>query len=176
MEFPRPPDDWIVLEGHLFQQAEVRDAAGLGIELLAQLRGNGRIQDHCRIAVGGLEQLEVRIKLSEVFSDAGAMAGASILLQIWPRDIEIRRNLTTSAWMDVRALIERRDVIIEDQEGSYLTADEVCKQLDKDDKKREHGGSIRWAVAVASDGTLKLDCQALPGRAETVAGKPLLNG
>lgn len=75
----------------------------------------------------------------------------------------------------MRTLIDKMDVIVEDVDGSFLMVDEVGKTLDKDEKKREHGGSIRWAVMVASNHTLHLDCQSLPGHGETISGKPLLN-
>jgi hypothetical protein len=176
MEFPLQPDDWTVLEAATFNNAEARDPGVLGFELLVQVRGNGRMQDHSRIAIGGSQQLDVPILFSEVYSDPGPLSGATLRYQVWPRDIEIRRNMTTTAWMDVRALIERRDVIVEDAEGSFITADEACKMLDRVDKKREQGGCIRWAVVVAYDQRLRLDCQSLPGRGEVVSGKPILSG
>jgi hypothetical protein len=56
MEFP--PKAWDVFPAEQFDTALPRDPGELGMELLVQMRDNGRIQDHFRIALSGTKLLK----------------------------------------------------------------------------------------------------------------------
>ena len=93
MEFP--PD---------FTTGGPRSAGDCGMELLAQVRPNGRILDHFRITLGGSKILNISVPLASLLIGAPD-SGLSIKLATWPRDIEIKRNMTTSNWADISELL-----------------------------------------------------------------------
>jgi hypothetical protein len=65
MEFP--PKAWDVFPAEQFDTASPRDPGKLGMELLVQMRDNGRIQDHFRIALGGTKLLKALLPMRDIF-------------------------------------------------------------------------------------------------------------
>jgi hypothetical protein len=69
------------------------------MEVMLQMRPNGRCLDHFRIALTGTH-LDTQVKAANVFK-APILAKYRLTLQAWPRDLRIRRNMTTTEWWDV---------------------------------------------------------------------------
>ena len=62
MDFP--PEEWVVFSLEEFTLAQPRNPGALGAEVMAQVRANGRITDHWRVALGGSEVLEAHTVVS----------------------------------------------------------------------------------------------------------------
>ena len=60
------PPDWEAMGAEDFTTAGPRNAGPCGMELLAQVRPNGRILDHYRVTLGGSRILDINCKLSEL--------------------------------------------------------------------------------------------------------------
>jgi len=178
MEFP--PDDWIVLPDDEFELAAARDPGQLGVDLLAQVRPNGRLLDHFKFVLGGTEIIEATFKSSDVFLFEG-VPEVVLHFNIWPRDIKIRRNMASSDWLDLAELLAANDVVGEG--GASNPDDELVNPVDelkhfistrKD--KSVSGSSLRWAVGIGADKRLELSLQLLPGSAGVLNSKPTLRG
>ena len=168
MEFP---PDWDILPATDFTTASPRNAGECGMELLAQVRPNGRILDHYRITLGGSRILDVSCQLSAMLM-APASSGIKFKYSIWPRDILIRRNMTSSAWSDVYELLAARGGTAEMPEGTPIPQDALLEDL------RESGrsASVRFATVVGEDSRMQLQLQCLPASATALSGKPVLRG
>ena len=51
-----------------FELATARDPGILGVELMAQVRPNGCIMDHFRLALGGSHIIKARFEAKEIFA------------------------------------------------------------------------------------------------------------
>jgi len=91
MEFPA---DRTVIPKDNFDLAVPRIEGLLTMELLAELRPSGRVLDPFRISVGGTKLLNVETSLFD-FIPLDTFKGWR-----FKADIGIRRNLTSSAWID----------------------------------------------------------------------------
>ncbi len=141
------------------------------VELMAQLRNTGRILDACRVVLGGEDIIQVDFDLFCAIPSP-RLAGWRLRYQVWPRDINIRANLTTSNWHDLEAIVASRDAQIIDRDGAFIPQGEFLGMLADTDPP--NSGSVRWAVISGDDGGLQLQLQGLPGSAPTLNGKPLL--
>ncbi len=104
MEFP---PDWVVspMEDFEAYTPPVQSSASdYVMELLAQLRPSGQILDHFRIALDGSAALSKELDLGQLIPST-LFKGHKLAFQFWPRDIQIRRNMVSSAWVDVPALV-----------------------------------------------------------------------
>ena len=72
MEYPLT--NWEVVPKEDFELAVPRDPGSLGVELMAQVRGNGWIKDHARLVVGGSLILERQLPVSMLINKAGMPA------------------------------------------------------------------------------------------------------
>jgi hypothetical protein len=171
MEFPpdwtvEPIDDFDVAVATLANSGD-----SVAIQLLAQLRPTGRILDNFRFAVNGQEILDVELDFHQILP-TDSMKGYKLRYQYWPRDIHIRRNLTTSSWVDVAT----NNVTILDSEGAGVPTREIRRILDELPDKGPEAASVRWAIGVGEDGLLKLQLQSLPSNAATLNGRPITKG
>ena len=91
MEFP---PQWVIVEAEDFNLAAPRDPGDLGMELLAQVRTNGRVMDHFRVALGGNTIIKVNFPAKDIYPNQ-AVPNLQIKWDIWGRDIIIRRNMVT---------------------------------------------------------------------------------
>jgi hypothetical protein len=175
MEFP---PDWLVEPWDDFDTAVASlDNSGndLAIELLAQLRPTGRILDNFRLSVNGTEILEAELELNQLLPTP-VFNGFKLRFQYWPRDIGIRRNLTTGGWLDVTDLIAANNATVLDPEGAGVPNNEFRRILEELPDNGLESCAIRWAVVVGKDGLLKLQLQALPSDAASLNGRPLTKG
>jgi hypothetical protein len=175
MEFP---PDWLVepLDDFDLAVATLANSGdAIAIQLLAQLRPTGRVLDNFRLAINSSEILDVELNLHHLLP-VEAVKGYRLNFQHWPRDIGIRRNLTTSGWLDVPDLVASNNATVHDADGAGIPSGEFRRLLDELPDNGPETCAIRWAVAVGEDGLLKLQVQSLPGDAASLNGKPLTKG
>ena len=172
MDFP--PSEWDVFPVEDYSLAVPRDPGELGAELAVQVRANGRIQDHYRLSLGGSKVVE-RI-FPSLIKRAGAPAWM-IKYGVWPRDIVIRQNMTTSAWEDVSELVSAgsAQVLLGDDQVDAASFNEAM-EAGTSQARSKVSASIRWAIAVGDDAKIHLQLQGLPAPAGIINGKPGLRG
>ncbi len=175
MDFP--PSEWEIFPANAFELAEPRDPGEHGVEVMVQVRNNGRILDHFRLAVGGSGMLEARFKLKDVMIHE-KLPNWELVYRLWPRDIKLRRNMTTSEWVDIKDLVSARDVAIGDLDNSEEV--EAARYLEFMDSlgsaKSKISCALRWGVCAGPDQRVHLHLQAMPAALETFSGKPALKG
>ena len=172
MEFP---PTWDVFPMEDFETAGPRDPGELGMELMVQVRANGRMLDNFRVTVGGSEILTAKVTLNTILADKDAPDWV-LIYAVWPRDVGLRRNMTTSGWLDIKDLVQANDARMELPDGVAVGNEEVLTYLDGLADKATNSAALRWAVCVAEDNKPALVLQALPCPAHTFAGKPTFKG
>ena len=75
---------------------------------MAQVRPNGRIMDHWRVSTGGTALLKAAIDMASIIPAVAALPKCSIAYGI-------RRNMTTSARIDVTNLLAANKVTTVDE-------------------------------------------------------------
>jgi hypothetical protein len=158
-----------------FDTAVPRDMGEAVMELLAQVRPNGRIMDHFRIALGGTSLLEVDTVLGNIIPFP-ALNNYRFKFQFWARDIAIRRNMTTSKWLDVGTIIASNSATISDPSGREIPAEVVMEDLDGIPDGAHKHAAVRYAVVIGPDQRMALEFQALPASAAVLEGKPSFIG
>ena len=174
MEYPPP---WEVLPEADFELAVPRDPGHLGVELMAQVRMSGRIQDHFRLVIGGDQLLEFNVPLASCFSLNEAPRWV-LAFSLWPRDVTIRCNTSSSAWMDLRDLVASNDIQILNETGENVANGSFVDLLAANvaANKPPISSSVRWAV-IAGDGDMPaLQLQLLPFSSAVLDGKPMFKG
>ncbi len=83
-----PPEAWDVFHIEDFELPELRDPGRRGVEVMAQLRNNGRIMDHFRFTLGGSEMLEANFKLSQVMVNDN-LPDWEVNQRLWPWDVKL---------------------------------------------------------------------------------------
>jgi hypothetical protein len=170
MEFP---PEWSLLAAEQFATAQPRSAGELGMELMVQARPNGRMMDHFRVSLGGSRILDVAFALSNIIASPRARTWR-LKMQVWPRDVDVRRNMTSTAWMDVEVLASTKECQVvsfgSDGSESPVASEEVVACL------KEAGAAIRFAVVIGGDQKLLLMLQELPASADQLIGKPAFRG
>jgi hypothetical protein len=53
----------------------------------------------------------------------------SIRIQKWPRDVELRKGLLSSLWIDIPALVSGRDAQVIDDQGAGIPAAEFLRRF-----------------------------------------------
>ena len=176
MEFP--PGSWATFPAEEFETAGVRSPGELGIELMAQLRDTGRIQDHFRLALDGDAMLEVSVPVIFVLDVGSDFPAWNFSFSQLPSELKFNRNRTTSGWIDLIAAVAEREVLITNKEGvdvpsaEFLAAHSQLKQ----GKKPAPAASIRWAVGVGPDLKMELSLQSLPASVATLENRPHFRG
>jgi hypothetical protein len=145
------------------------------MELMIQARPNGRLLDHFRVATGGSEILEAVFNLMDIFSNP-ELKGVVCKYQFWVPDVILRRNMATSAWMDVYNMIKSNDLKLEGTDGKPIKAEVVFKFQDQMTGARLKSAVIRMCAAVGLDEKMELEMQALPLFLAMVNGKPSFLG
>ncbi len=164
------PPEWNIRHSDEFATAVPKDAGDMGMELLAQVRQNGRILDNYRITLGGSRILDISVPMAGLIPGAAASPWR-LRYQVHPQAIEVRRNMSTTAWINVRDIIAARDAVVLDGETS-VPAEGVLGMLDATRK----AASLRFAVIAGEDMRPRLNLQALPAAAAVLAGKPCFCG
>jgi hypothetical protein len=171
MEFP---PDWNVVEAEQFSTAQPRAAGLLGMELLIQARPNGRMIDHFRVTLGGSRILDVNFQLANLVASPAAKLWRA-KMQIWPRDVDVRRNMVSTTWMDFATLVSTRECHVVDVSGENETpvqSEEVLAAL----TAASAAAALRFATVVGGDKKMYLSLQGLPASADLLLGKPAFRG
>ena len=171
MEFP--PEDWDVFEATEFETAAARAVSELSVEIMAQIRPNGRIMDHWRVATGGTSILEATMDLGNIIPAAAVLPKCSLKYQCWPGEMGIRRNMTTSQWHDVMALLTANELTATDSEGQPVECRTVVENLLALPPRSVTSAVLRWAVCASKDGKLEVQLQCLPAPITSLASKPV---
>jgi hypothetical protein len=173
MEFP--PESYDVFDSELFETARARLAGDAVMEVMLQMRPNGRCLDHYRIALDGTV-LETQVNATSVFR-APVLAKYRLTYQAWPRDLKIRRNMTTTAWVDSFLAIAANNIMVSTEEkGDAVPPEEIKGAFAAIKEMGLKCGSTRYAVVAGPDGRMWLEHQALPGTAEALTSKPTFAG
>ena len=180
MEFPPV---WVIVEADDFTLAAPRDPGDMGMELLAQVRANGRIMDHFRVALGGNTIIKVNFPAKDIYANQ-AVPNIQIKWDVWGRDIIIRRNMATSEWEDLTGRLAANEAFAhnifhgaipgEDEPGDQNA--ELLDFLLNLPERGKCGAAVRWAVGIGPDGNMELILQGLPASAATLLGKPTFRG
>ncbi len=171
MEFP--PTDWFIFPSVDFDTSPARSPGELGVELMLQVRPNGRVVDHWRLALGGSRTVDVEFQLTSVVPAASELPSWRLAWQIWPHEIQIRRNMTSSTWVDLLELIEANEMQVSDSSGSPVLQSTVVSALKGLQGKPVISAALRWAVCVSAAEKLELQLQALPASASSLSSKPI---
>jgi len=171
MEFP---PEWTVLPSEDFSTAVPRDPGDLGMDLLVQVRSTGRMIDHFRVALGGAVMLKTTFQTKSIFMLRG-VPELQLKLEVWPNDILIRRNMTTSEWTDIKSSVAANDIIAS-APGNDNENEDFLAFLNANADKANSGASIRWGIGVSADGKLELILEGFPASAVSLMGKPTFRG
>ena len=171
MEYP--PSDWDVFAAEDFEIAVPRVTGDYTAELLAQARPNGRVMDHWRITLDGAKMLETEIEAALIIRMATNLPGLVFKLQQWPKDIQIRRNMTTSAWTDIKTMLAANEVTVRGEGEDNLLNSDVLETLNNLGDQTINSASLRWAVCIGESGKLEIQLQCLPAPATILGGKPI---
>jgi hypothetical protein len=173
MEFP--PETYDVFEADQFETARARLTGDAVMEVMLQMRPNGRCLDHYRIALDGTV-LETQVVATNVFR-ALVLAKYRLTYHAWPRDLKIRRNMTTTAWVDSYIAITANNIQVStDEKGDPVPPEEIKNVFTFIKEMGMKSGSTRYAVVAGPDGRMWLEHQALPGTAEALTSKPTFAG
>ena len=171
MEFP--PTEWFIFPSVNFDTSSARNPGELGVELMLQVRPNGRVVDHWRLALGGSRTVDVEFQLTSVVPAASELPPWRLAWQIWPHEIQIRRNMTSSTWVDLLELIEANEMQVSDSSGNPVPQSTVVSALKGLQGKPVISAALRWAVCVSAAEKLELQLQALPASASSLSSKPI---
>ena len=171
MEFPT--EDWDIFEAAEFETAAARTPSELCIEIMAQVRPNGWIMDHWRVATGGTSILEATVDLATIIPAASVMPQCKLTYQSWPAELGIRRNMTTSPWLDMMALLGANEMTAADSDGQPVECKTVIENLQALPNKSVISAVIRWAACASEDGKLEIQLQCLPAAITTLNSKPI---
>jgi hypothetical protein len=160
MEFPI--QNWFHFPADEFMTANPRANSEYCAEVMAQVRPNGRIMDHWRITLGGSAILETSVRIDRLIPAALNLPRKKLQLQYWLRDVTIRRNMTTSTWIDVADLIRVNNATLVDKEDAATTSEDVLNILGAMQDKSAASTAIRWAVVISDDGQLELQLPTPP--------------
>ena len=171
MEFP--PGDWYIFEAVNFETAPPRNAAEICVEVMAQVRPNGRVMDHWRIATGGTSMLKTSVDLATIIPAAAVLPKCTLTYEMWPADIGIRRNMTTSQWLDFLTIIAANEITAVDEANQPVESKTIVDNLKALPAKSVISAAIRWAVCVSEQGLLEIQLQALPAAVSSLTAKPI---
>ena len=173
MDFP--PEDWMVFEASDFNTASPRFPGERGVELMAQVRSNGRIMDHWRMALGGSKVLEASFPLTMLLPAVTGLPAWVITYQQFPRDIVLRSNMLSSVWIDAMGLLASHEFLVADADEQPVDIQQVLAAIKALPTKQNTSAAVRWSVVASVTNRLELQLQALPSSANQLTGKPLFN-
>ena len=175
MEFPA--SEWDAFDSDQFEVASPRGTGEAVMELMMQLRPNGRIQDHFRLALGGNKMCKAKLGFGMILPTVD-LQKLEVTFDFWVKDVKIRRNMSTSDWFDVADGIRANNIQLEDRLGTVLSEDDraaVLVILEKSENFTK-SASLRYAIVVGPDNRMWLELQGMPGPAKLLSSKPAFTG
>ncbi len=147
MDFPAT---WVVLQLDQFDTALPDVEGEVTVELLAHLRSSGRALDHFRFSLNGSTPLEATVGLENIIP-VPEFAGWHVTHQIWARDIPLRRNMSTSAWVSITNTVARNDCDVTAPDGAGIPPAEFTRRVVSLPSSGPVNASTRWAVVIGED-------------------------
>jgi len=174
MEFP--PAGWEIFPSVDFDTAAPRVAGDTVMEVMAQVRPNGRCVDNWRIALGGSKILDTDFRLKDICKSS-AVNPYKLKFQAWPRDIKLRRNMASTPWYDGIAHLERREfTVYKEGEQEEIKTEDLLEVLAGIEDLGKKAFSFRLAVGVGPDKSVNLELQGLPASEAVLMSKPAFMG
>ena len=171
MEFP--PSNWDIFPAEEFTTAAPRVNSKCSVELMAIVRPNGRVMDHWRLATGGTKLLSITLELASIIPAAAALPKCKITYQQWPADLAIRRNMTTSPWLDVMTLLAANELTAADEQDEVVESQTIIENLRALPNRSVISAAVRWAVCISEEQHLEVQLQCLPAPVTTLNSKPI---
>ena len=142
---------------------------------LLQVSESGRAEDSFRFSVEGPEILEAEAAADEIL-DHKAFRPFLLKTGIRPDDLELRRNATSSAWMDLDVAVEEGLIQPHAKAGGALAREAfLAAWMEAKEADPHLGGAFRWAI-LATAGGLKLEWQGMPASAGQLKKDPRTAG
>ena len=113
------------------------------------------------------------MNLPDVVPAAAGLPKWRLTYQQWPRDVIIRRNMTTSGWLDLLTLLTANEVGAMSETGENVVNATVVEALSNLLDKATNSASCRWGICVGEAGKLEIQLQCVPCPANLLAGKPI---
>jgi len=173
MEFPS--EEWEYLDNDDFDTAPVDLVGEHTLSLYAQLRPTGRILDHFRAALGGASPLVTSCPLDSMIP-APCFKGWTFKTQVFPRDINIRKNMLSTAWIDTPAQLLFNDASVYNSTGEVVANDTFMALLDDLPESGPDTVATRYCVVIGADRRPALQHQSLPASATFLSGKTAFKG
>jgi hypothetical protein len=167
MDFPAT---WVVLQLEQFDTALPDVQGDVTMELLAHLINSGRALDYFRFSLNSSTPLEAMDGLDNIIP-VPDFTGWNITHQIWARDIPLRQNMTTSAWVSIMDTVAKNDCDVTASDGAGIPAAEFTRKVVGLPGNGPVNASTRWAVVIREDHLLRLQRQALPLPASILNGR-----
>ena len=167
------PPEWMVLPDEEFETALSTVTGALGVELMAQVRPSGKICDDFLLRLSGEKKVDVDFPLN-ILMPHDVFRKYRFKFQYWAKDINIRKNMMTSTWVDVPAMLGFRECEVVDDSGGSMDCATILSIMEELDEDGPTSAALRWAVVVGDDENLQLQLQGLPASAVELTGKPVL--
>ena len=171
MEFP---GRWDLFQMEEFTIAYPRNPGEAGLEVMVQARDNGRLIDHVCVTLHGSLMLKVSVPIGAIFIAADQPAW-TLSWDLWPRDIIMRRNMASSAWVDVLTAIQANEIEVTDDKGP-IPKEKIEAFFKQGKDKLVLHAAIRWAAGIGEDQRMILILQGLPASASQLEGNPIFKG
>jgi hypothetical protein len=137
-------------------------------ELYAQLRATERILDNFRAVLGGSKMLYINASLTDMIP-SNQFKGWSYKTQRHPRDLALRRNMLSTAWMDMPASLLFNNASIHDKKGNVVGNDTFMALLENLPESGPDTAAVRCCVVIGADPPTRPPVPVSPGR----RGRPL---
>ena len=137
------PPDWEIYPATEFEEAQAHTPGTLGVELTVQVRDNGRILDHWRLVLGVSAFQRVCVPLTR-YIQLPALKGWNLKFQFWAHNVTIRRNMTSSIWVNISKMINSKEAMVTDNTGEPMAQEAVLTVLQSNNLE----AAIRWAVVI----------------------------
>jgi len=173
MEFPGA--HWVYNDSDDFDTAPPLVEGDYTFELYAQLRPSGRILDNFKAVLGGSQPLDITVDL-EAMIPSPRFRGWRYRSQILPRNILIRKNMMSTAWMDGPATLACNEAAIFDESGAPVSVADFMAILDDLPEAGPETSALRYCVVAGPDRKLALQLQGLPYSATVLCGKTAFKG
>ncbi len=168
MDFPS--QDWEFNNLNDFDTAPPTISGDYTFELYAQLRATGRILDNFRAVLDGSKMLYINASLTDMIP-SDQFKGWSYRTQKQPRDLALRRNMLSTAWMDMPASLLFNDASVHDENGNVVRNDTFMALLENLPKSGPNTAAVQYCVVIGADRRPALQFQCLSASAVVLSGK-----
>jgi hypothetical protein len=125
------------------------------VELLAPLRSSGRILDGFRFALDGLAPLNIAVDLKDIFP-VEATQGWKLSQQFWEQNINIRRNMVSSAWVSITDSAASKDCNLTNNSRARVPVGEFIRSTAKLPGTGPTNAFTRWTIIIGGDSLPRL--------------------